>query len=117
MHVYCTDCKHFKLTCDMPDECFECYCKDCDCIDLEDSKDIEIRHKFEQKNANNKYKVDYINPKTIGMKVSMEDRRIIKITHIESGISVTKSSGRSHLDAKSLAEKELEELVKIWESR
>jgi len=49
MHVYCTDCKHFKLTCDMPDECFECYCKDCDCIDLEDSKDIEIRHKFEQK--------------------------------------------------------------------
>ena len=49
MHVYCTDCKHFKLTCDMPDECFNCYCKDCSCIDLEDSKDIEIRHKFEQK--------------------------------------------------------------------
>ena len=48
MHVYCTDYKHFKLTCDMPDECLTCYCKDCDCMDLEDSKHSNIRDKFEQ---------------------------------------------------------------------
>lgn len=51
MHVYCTDCKHFKSTCDMSGECLTCYCKDCECMNLEDSKHIEIRHKFEQKES------------------------------------------------------------------
>lgn len=33
----------------MPDECEDCHCKDCDCMDLEDSKSIEVRHKFKTK--------------------------------------------------------------------
>ena len=42
-------------------------------------------------------------------------QRLIKVTHIESGMSVTKHSRKSHLEAKELAKKELNDLVKIWE--
>lgn len=110
MQVYCTDCEHFRLCDENIPYCIyenQCCIKNC-----EDSKDIAIRPKYEVR----QHKVEYINPKEKqGMKTSMEDKRLIKVTHIESGMSVTKHSRKSHLEAKELAKKELNDLVKIWE--
>ena len=50
-----------------------------------------------------------------GMKVAEEDRHLVKVTHSQSGISVTKASKKNHLEAKEMAICELEELIGEWE--
>lgn len=62
---------------------------------------------------NKEFEVEYIKRCNRGMMVSCPGWRFIKITHLESGITVTKG-GNIGMKAKEKAEEEIQDLVYDW---
>lgn len=61
------------------------------------------------------YRIDILQRAEWGMRTTCPANSFIKITHIKSGISVTKY-GKTQIKARDKALEELEEIVKKWEN-